>query len=111
MSTNLCADLLLLRLADPAQIRSVSSQAQDPRLSPVAQRARAYPANRGSLEEVLAFQPDIAFVYQGWRPYSWNERLQRQGIAIIGLPYPRSWDEALAAARLMAQALGRAAES
>ncbi len=108
MSIDLCTDLLLLRLADPAQIRSVSSQSQDPRFSPLAEQARRYPANRGSIEEILTLQPEIAFVHQGWRGRQWSAHLQAHGIEVIALPYPQSWDQSLSIARLMAQHLQRA---
>ncbi|QGU32501.1 ABC transporter substrate-binding protein [Thermochromatium tepidum] len=108
MSTNLCADLLLLRIADPGQIRSVSRQGQDARISPVADQARAYPGNRGGVEDLLYFKPDIALVYQGWMGRPHAKRLAGQGIEVIALPYPRGWDEALQTARALAARLGRA---
>lgn len=107
MSTNLCADLLLLRIADPTQIRSVSRQSQDPRLSPVADRARAYPPNRGGVEDLLYFKPDIALVYQGWTGRRHAERLAGQGIEVIALPYTRGWDDALQTARTISARIGR----
>jgi iron complex transport system substrate-binding protein len=108
MSTNLCADLLLLRIADPAQIRSVSRQSQDARVSPVADSARAYPPNRGGVEDLLYFKPDIALVYQGWTGRRHAERLAGQGIEVIALPYTKGWEDALETARLIATRLGRA---
>ncbi|MGQ9658579.1 MAG: ABC transporter substrate-binding protein [Thermochromatium sp.] len=108
MSTNLCADLLLLQIADPQQIRSVSRQAQDPRLSPLAERARAYPPNRGGVEDLLYFRPDIALVYQGWMGRRHADRLAGQGIEVIALPYPKGWDEVLKTVRTLAARIGRA---
>ncbi|MTW20673.1 ABC transporter substrate-binding protein [Allochromatium palmeri] len=108
MSTNLCADLLLLRIADPAQIRSVSRQSQDARISPVAERARAYPPNRGGVEDLLYFKPDIALVYQGWMGRRHAERLAGQGIEVIALPYTKNWADALQTARTIAARIGRA---
>ncbi|BCU07525.1 ABC transporter substrate-binding protein [Allochromatium tepidum] len=108
MSTNLCADLLLLRIADPSQIRSVSRQSQDARISPVADQARAYPANRGGVEDLLYFKPDIALVYQGWMGRRHAERLAGQGIEVIALPYTKGWDDALRTARNISARIGRA---
>ncbi|NBC95101.1 MAG: ABC transporter substrate-binding protein [Deinococcus-Thermus bacterium] len=51
-STTLCGDQYLLTLAEPAQIVSLSWQATGP-LSHYAERARGYPTNRGSAEEVI----------------------------------------------------------
>jgi len=108
MSTNLCADLLLLRIADPTQIRSVSRQSQDPRLSPVAAKARAYPPNRSGVEDLLYFKPDIAFVYQGWMGRRHADRLAGQGIEVIALPYTKGWDDALQTVRTISARIGRA---
>ncbi len=54
MSTNLCADMLLLSLADPAQVVSVSARSQDPARTSFASQAAAFPVNTGSAEEVIA---------------------------------------------------------
>ncbi|KAA6187074.1 ABC transporter substrate-binding protein [Thiohalocapsa marina] len=112
-STNLCADLLLLQIAAPEQIVSVSRQSQDSPLSPVAEQARSYPPNRGGVEDLLYRSPDMALVYQGWTGRRHAELLSEQGIAVIPLPYPQTWDEALAITRQVAARIGRqqAAES
>jgi iron complex transport system substrate-binding protein len=58
-SINLCADQLVLTLADPAQIRTVSWLAADPHESMLDEQARQYPLNYGSAEEILQFAPDV----------------------------------------------------
>ena len=58
-SVNLCTDQLLLMLADPAQIVSISYLARDPESSFVAQQAAAYPVNHARLEELIILQPDL----------------------------------------------------
>ena len=58
-SINLCADQLVLTLADPAQIRTVSWLAADPHESMLDDEARRYPLNYGSAEEILRFAPDV----------------------------------------------------
>lgn len=106
-STNLCADLLLLQIADPAQIISVSRASHNPQLSPLAVAAARYPANRGSVEEMLALKPNFALVYDGWQGRRHAELLSKQGIEVIALPYPRRWNDALTIARQLAERLGR----
>lgn len=106
--TNLCADLLLARLADPAQIRSLSAQSRDPGLSPIAATARAYPANRGGVEGMLYLRPDIALVYQGWTGRRHARLLAGQGIEIVEIPYPTTWEDALRTVRAVAARIGRA---
>jgi iron complex transport system substrate-binding protein len=59
VSINLCTDQLLLQLARPEQIASVSFLATDPALSVYSAAAAAFPRNRGSAEEVLALRPDL----------------------------------------------------
>ncbi|HEY7671630.1 MAG TPA: ABC transporter substrate-binding protein [Gammaproteobacteria bacterium] len=58
-SINLCADQLVLSIADPAQIRTVSWLAADPHESMLDAEARRYPLNYGSAEEIIEFAPDV----------------------------------------------------
>lgn len=59
VSMNLCTDQLILLLADPEQIISLSRLATDPRSSSLAQEAKAYPLNSGRAEEIFLSDPDI----------------------------------------------------
>jgi iron complex transport system substrate-binding protein len=108
MSTNLCADLLLLSIAAPSQIVSVSRQSQDATQSPVAEQAAAYPANAGGVEDLLYRKPDIALVYSGWNGGRFGDLLAGQGIEVVPVPYPTDWDDALDTARKVAARIGRA---
>jgi iron complex transport system substrate-binding protein len=109
VSTNLCADLLLLRLGDPKQILSVSRQAQSPAQSPVAERAALYPGNRGAVEELLYHQPEIALTYLGWSGRPHTELLAAQGIRVVPLPYPRELEDALSMTLAIAREIDREA--
>jgi len=110
VSTDLCSDLLLLQIAHPQQILSVSAAARNPDLSPLAERAARYPANRGSVEELLRLSPDIALVYQGWNGRGHGALLARRAVQVVPLPYPSNWPEALAIARRTAELIGRVDE-
>jgi iron complex transport system substrate-binding protein len=70
VSVNLCADQLLLMLADADQVASVSYLAVEPLSSFVAERAAGYPLNHARAEEVLALGPDLVLT----TPYE-NPRL------------------------------------
>ncbi len=59
VSVNLCSDQLLLMLADPDQVASVSRLAIEPLSSFVAEQARNYPLNQARAEEVIALKPDL----------------------------------------------------
>ena len=109
MSTNLCADLLLLRLGLPEQILSVSYQAQNPAQSPVAEQASQYPANHGAVEELLYFHPEIALTYLGWSGRPHAALLAEQGLRVVTLPYPRSIEDALSMTMDIAQEIDRRA--
>lgn len=62
VSINQCADELLLRLADPTQIVSVTHFVKNPATSWEADQARDIPGNQGHVEEVVAFAPDLVLV-------------------------------------------------
>ena len=62
VSANLCADQLLLALADPAQIVSLSPFAGDPQMSFMAEAAKAFPVNRGAGEALIVLQADLVLV-------------------------------------------------
>ncbi|WP_246107492.1 ABC transporter substrate-binding protein [Puniceibacterium confluentis] len=59
VSMNLCTDQLVLLLADPEQIVSLSRLSDDPRSSSLAQQARSYPRNSGRAEEIFLSAPDV----------------------------------------------------
>lgn len=58
-SINLCADQLVLSLADSEQILSVSWLSADPEESMLANIARNHRLNYGSAEEILQLDPDV----------------------------------------------------
>jgi iron complex transport system substrate-binding protein len=87
VSINLCTDQLVMALAAPDTIRSVSWVAADPALSNFASEARRYPLNRGSLEEVVALRPDLVVSMAG-RAGRMRFRLARLGIAYDELQPP-----------------------
>lgn len=64
-SLNLCTDEYLLLLARPREIASVSFLSQDPQESPLWKVASRYPANRGSLEDVLVQRPKVVLTMGG----------------------------------------------
>lgn len=109
MSTNLCADVLALSLADPAQIVSVSRKSQDPRRSSLHERARHHAANDGSAEEVLARRPDVVLASRRWQARHQAALFARHGIEIITVPFPTDWDGIFASTRHIAARLGRTA--
>ena len=60
VSLNPCTDAVLAEVADPAQILAVSHYSHDPRASSMRlAEARRFRATGGTVEEVLALDPDV----------------------------------------------------
>ena len=106
VSLNLCADALVLRLADRADIQSVTWLARDPENSVVAAEAAAMPVNHGLVEEVAALQPDLVVV-GAFTTRSTVALLRRLGMPILELGVPQDLDGIRAQIRRVAAALGQ----
>jgi len=63
-SINLCADQLILLLAQPDQITTLSNLSHDQAGSYYYQKARAYPVNESHAEQILPLQPDLVIAGQ-----------------------------------------------
>ncbi len=87
VSLNMCVDELLLRLAEPRNVASVTWLSRDPRNSNVAELAAAIPVNHGLAEEIIPLQPDlvIAGIYTARTAVA---MLKRTGtpLAEVGVP-------------------------
>ncbi|WP_285017855.1 ABC transporter substrate-binding protein [Novosphingobium sp. fls2-241-R2A-195] len=59
VSLNLCADQLVLALADREQIAGLTRYAADSAMSAEAARAKGLPILRGAAEEIMAINPDL----------------------------------------------------
>ena len=104
-SLNLCSDEYLLLLAKPDEIASVTRLAQDPAESPLWRRARAFPANRGSVEQVIAARPSLLLT-MGGSGRSSGYLARRMGLRVIDLPHATTIGDVAANMRRVATALG-----
>lgn len=105
-SLNLCTDELVLLLAAPDQIVSVTHLAQQPAETPLWRRARRYRANDGSLFSVAGLKPDLVVSMGG----GVRDRLRiagRLGIRTIDLPFAQSLADVENSVTRLAAALGR----
>jgi iron complex transport system substrate-binding protein len=105
-SLNLCTDELLLTLAAPDQIVSVTHLAQEPQETLLWRQARRYRRNDGSLLSVVGSKPDLILTMGG----GVRDRAriaERLGIRILDLPYPQSLADVERAIATTAAALGR----
>lgn len=108
VSLNMCTDELVLRLAEPARIASVTWLSQDPRNANMAERARAVPANHGLVEQVLWYRPDLV-VAGTFSTRATVGLLKRVGAPVREFGMPRSLAEMRAQIREMAALLGESA--
>lgn len=106
VSLNLCADELLLRLADREDIASVTFLGADARFSSVAGATEGLHLNHGKAEEILPLQPDLVIA----EPYSARSTahlLRRAGIPVIDLPVPTTFEEVYQQIEEIAAVLGQ----
>ena len=105
-SLNLCTDELVLMLAAPEQVASVTHLAQQEAETPLWRQAARYRRNDGSLLSVVALRPDLIVTMGG----GGRDRLriaERLGIPIVDLPFAQSLGDVVESIRRVAAALGR----
>jgi iron complex transport system substrate-binding protein len=81
VSFNLCADQLVLALADPEQIAGLSPYAADPSVSVLADRARRYRRLDWQAESTIALGPDLVLIGDTDRPIT-KRLLRAQGLRL-----------------------------
>lgn len=108
VSMNLCADELVLRLADRAQVAAVTYLASDPRGSTVAAEAAGLPVTRGLSEEIVALKPDLV-IAGAFTTRATVGMLKRIGFPLLELGVPSDFDGVRAQVRTVAAALGHEA--
>lgn len=92
VSLNMCTDELVLRLAEPQNIASVTWLSRDPGNSNVAELAARIPVNHGLAEEIIPLKPDlvIAGIYTA-RPAV--ALLKRVGIPVVEFDVANNIDD------------------
>lgn len=105
VSMNLCADELVLRLADRDQVLAVTYLARDPRGSTVATEAAGLPVTRGLTEEVVALRPDLV-IAGAFTTRATVGMLKRVGSPVLELGVPTDLDGVRAQIRQVAAAVG-----
>jgi iron complex transport system substrate-binding protein len=108
VSFNICADQLVVALADPAQVAGLSPYATDPTLSAVAEQARAFRTVQWHAESVVPLEPDLVLV--GPRDRSVTQRmLGALGFRVVGVDFVGTLEAARAQIRAVAALLGQPA--
>ena len=107
VSTHLCADQLVLSLAVPEQILSLSYKSHDPKRSRYAASAKAYPANRATSEEIIQFKPNIVLASRRWQNHPQQQQFDLLDIRVIVVPLSNSWQEIFVNTQWFADLVGR----
>lgn len=108
VSLNLCADQLLVPLTDRNRIAALNMNARDRWMSAVAGQAQGYRTIRGSLEEILALDPDLIVGPPPGRMTALHS-LGGRAVRAVDLPPANSYAEIRAQIRDVAAATGDAA--
>lgn len=101
VSFNLCADQLLVALADPAQIAGLSPYAVNPLLSVMTEKAAAFPRLDWDAESVVNLAPDLVLGGPSHRPI--HAMLSAMGIRVVDVALIRN----IADARRQAIEMGK----
>jgi len=105
-SLNLCTDELLLALAAPGQISSLTHLSHDRRESAYWRMARAYPANSGTILSVAKDRPNLIVTMGGGGRDSAG-LASAIGARLLDLPFPAKIGDVEQGIALLADALGR----
>ncbi|MCW8882943.1 MAG: ABC transporter substrate-binding protein [Sedimenticola sp.] len=109
VSINLCTDQLLLMLAEPEQIASVSHLALEPNSSYMADKAAKFRINYAKAEELIELKPDL--ILAGL----YNDRslvllLKKLGYRVEVFPLSSNLEDIRNNIRVMAELIGRETE-
>lgn len=105
VSINLCADELLVALADPGQIAALSIYATDPVLSFNAEAASAFRHDVADAEQVVDIKADLVLAGR-YTKRATREMLERLGYRLELLDAVSSIDESVAQIRRIANLVG-----
>lgn len=105
VSLNVCTDQLILMLADPRHVASITFLALDPDLSAMAKVAAMHHINHGNAEEILTLEPDLVVAGEfSTRPTV--ELLRRLNYRVEEFGIATTLADARAQIQRMAQILG-----
>lgn len=105
MSLNVCTDQLVLALAEPSRIVSLSVLSGDPDYSYLHAGAAAYPKNAGIAEEVFVARPDVV-VTGTYSLHNTTQLLRHLGARVEEFGYTQTLDTIAGDIRRMGAILG-----
>ncbi len=109
VSLNPCTDAILAEVAQPGQLLAISHYSKHPRSSSMdAAAARRFPATGGTVEEVLALNPDIVVAGSFLAPAT-RVALEDLGLRVVLVGMASNVDDSVAQVREMAALTGNRA--
>ena len=105
VSINMCADELLLALADPGQIVDLTPYAADPSMSFMADEAAKHRHDAMEAENVIALKPDLVLGSAFTAPAT-VQMLDRLGYRLATVDEADSIDQSIAQIRKVAELVG-----
>ena len=105
VSLNLCTDQLLMLLADPNQIVSLSKIVDDQNVSFLAERSAEFKKNRGDAEEIFVNNPDLV-VAGVYTEKATVQILQSLGVRVEIFPIEKNFDDIVKNIRKMGLLIG-----
>ena len=106
VSTNVCADQLLMLLAAPEQIATITHLSREQGASYFYEQAAQYPLNRGQAEDILPFKPDLVIAGEYGSEHT-LQLLGKLGIRVERLPIAYQFEDVYANIRRMAEWVGK----
>ncbi len=102
ISLNPCTDAILAEVTAPGQLLAISHYSHDPAATSMPlDQALAYPATGGTVEEVLALDPDVV-VAGTFLPPATRSAFERLGIRVETVGIALTVEESLAQVRMLA---------
>lgn len=109
VSLNPCADAILAEVTAPGQLLAISHYSKDPLASSMLPvQAARYPATGGSVEEMLALDPDVVVAGSFLDPAA-RRAFERLGIRVETLGVAQTVAQSVAQVRQLAGAIGQPA--
>jgi len=105
VSMNLCADQLMLLLADPEQIQALSHLSHETGASYFLKKAQQYPTVNNLAEDILPYRPDLVIAGEFGGVATVN-LLEKLAVRVEKLPLANGLDDLFANIRYMGDLLG-----
>lgn len=105
VSINLCADELLLRVADTSQVQGVTRFEKSPEATAILKSSLGISQLHGNAEEVLALHPDLVLAGR-FTDSATRSMLQRFQVPLMVLDVPKNFEEIYANFEKVGKAVG-----